>query len=705
MKGFPQRALPSTFGALLLASSAFAQEVSQTGVVSSAITSLASEASALPSTAMSGIPVDSMTATTSSSSASSDASATQTSSGVTPSSTSMPGGGYGNFTVTPDQFVETSTPYNYSEPYRNQYHYSPPFNWMNDPNGPIYTDDGTYHLFYQYNPANNGTVAANQSWGHATSKDLVQWETLPVAIVASQNELIFSGSAVVDRNNTGGFGEGALVAVYATAHIEDNVLGRQAVSLAYSTDNGTTFTKYDEGRPVLDLSLPDLRDPNVKWFQPEDGSQGYWRMSVVIAESYLVAIFSSPDLKNWTELSRYAPGDATTAGVWECPDIFTLPDPQNEGQNVSVLIVSVNPGGVAGGSGTWYLLGDYNNGTFTPNDRAQAPAGVENWLDFGADNYAGLTFTDAPEPEFIGWMSNWWYGQDVPTSPWRSANTIPRTLSLRQTANGTLQVHQTPDYRLGQLMSPSLPSTYGYTAQSTNQTLEGVSGESLHIDAVVRVGDAQTCGFYLRVGNGQYTSVGYNASSQQIFVDRTYSGNATFNETRFPAYHGGPIQLEGGIVKFDIYVDVASVEVFAESGSQTVITDIIFPDASSTGVQFFAVEGSAELVSFQASNMQSIWGPEDVSTGGNSTIGGGGQNSTSSVSASATSGGAGPVSTESSSASSSMASSVTSGVSSVVASATGAVESGISTVVNSLTLPTQSPAAQRYARAIMRSDK
>lgn len=201
-----------------------------------------------------------------------------------------------------------------------------------------------------------------------------------------------------------------MVAIYATAHIEDNVLGRQAVSIAYSLDNGTTFTKYNDGAPVIDLNVSDFRDPNVKW----DEQAQHWRLSAVLAESYEVIFFSSTDLKTWSELSRYGPGPAGTEGVFECPDLFSLPDPTDPSKNVSVLIVSVNPGGIAGGSGTWYLLGDYENGTFTPNDRAQAPAGVENWLDFGADNYAGLTFTDAPEPVFIGWMSNWCV---VPLSP------------------------------------------------------------------------------------------------------------------------------------------------------------------------------------------------------------------------------------------------------------------------------------------------
>ncbi|GAA6023258.1 hypothetical protein JCM11491_003889 [Sporobolomyces phaffii] len=693
MRAFSPTAATS-LGAVFLAASALAQE-STTSAASESISSLASATS--------------MSQTLSDSSAAASATASSTASSAVPTNSygPMAGGGYGAFNVTPEIAVNTTTPYNYSEPYRNQFHHSPPFNWMNDPNGLLYAN-GTYHLFYQYNPSTDGMVAANQSWGHATSQDLVHWETLPVAIVATEDELIFSGSAVMDYNNTSGLGNEstpAMVAIYATAHIEDNVLGRQAISIASSVDNGLTFTKYNEGAPVINLNVSDLRDPNVKW----DEEAQHWRLSAVLAESFQVIFFSSPDLKNWTELSRYGPGPATTGGVWECPDLFTLPDPSNPGQNVSVLIVSVNPGGPAGGSGTWYLLGDYANGTFTPGNRTQNGEGVETWLDFGADNYAGLTFTDAPEnATFIGWSNNW-YGQEVPTSPWRSSNTVARTLSLRETNNGTLEIYQKPVAALEQLYTPMLNSTFGQnsTTISSNQTLEGVSGETLHINASIAVGDASTVGFKVRVGGDQYTSIGYNASTSEVFIDRTHSGNATFNETVFPVYHGGPISVENGTINFEILVDVGSVEVFADSGNQTVLTDIIFPDANSTGVEIFVTNGTAELLSFTASNVQSIWGANSTSNGTSSAgptpsssasssatqIGGGGPVSTGSVMSSASSGSA-----QASSTGSAQASSTASAASGVTASAASAFSS-----VTGLLPPTQS-VAQRYARAILRPD-
>lgn len=354
-------------------------------------------------------------------------------------------------------------------------------------------------------------------------------------------------------------------------------------------------------------------------------------------------------------------------------------------------------------------IGDYTNGTFTPSDRAQASiAGVENWLDYGADNYAGLTFTDAPQPTFIGWASNWWYGQTVPTAPWRSANTAPRSLSLREVSGGKLQLHQEPFYALGQLYSPALNSTFGQNStsgqnssvSSTNMTLEGVSGETLHIDAVIALGNASSVGFNVRVGGSQYTAIGYNATASEIFIDRTYSGNSSFNETVFPVYHGGPIQVEGGVVKFEILVDVAMVEVFAESGNQTVLTDIIFPDAGSTGVQFFATNGTAELVSFTASNVQSIWNSTSASNGTDSSSGMTNSTSSSSMASGSATQTGGPVSTGAPMSSVGSAVMPSFASSAASASATGTAASAVSafsSATEGLLPPTQS-VAQRYAR-------
>ncbi|GAA6059206.1 hypothetical protein JCM10212_006599 [Sporobolomyces blumeae] len=732
MKAFSS-ASPSTLvlGSLLLASSSIAQSTDIPASILSSASALVSSAAQPVSTSS----VDSMSASATSSGAvptdmSSMSSMVSSASSSMPSATSTASaanstptmGNYSTpFVVSPDISIEPPLEYNYTEPYRNQYHHSPPYAWMNDPNGLLYVD-GTYHLYYQYNP--NGLVAANQSWGHATSTDLVHWETQPIAIVATESELIFSGSAVLDRNNTAGFSNGsspAIVAIYATANIQNSTLGRQAISIAYSTDNGTSFTKYDEGRPVINLDVNDLRDPNVKWYQPQNETEGYWLLTAVLAEQYQVTFWRSDDLKNWTHLSEYGPGPATTGGVWECPDMIQLPDPADPSQNVSVLIVSVNPGGIAGGSGTWYITGSFENGTFTPNNRSQSPEGVENWLDFGADNYAGITFNDAPTPTFIGWMSNWWYGQEVPTYPWRSANTVPRTLSLVQTSNGTLQLHQTPVEQLNQIFTPTLPSTYGYNASNTNQSLEGVSGETLRLDAVVLVGNASTVGFNVRVGENEKTAIGFNASASEIYIDRSMSGNSTFNETVFPVYHGGPIQLVGGVVRFNILVDVASVEVFAESGSQAVLTDIIFPNASSTGVEFFVEGGDAQLVVLQASSVQSIYNGTDsgnstssgtAAGGATSTASGAGSSvvSTSAMTASATSTGMMSSATDMMSSASGAASSAVSSASDVFASsgASGAgpvqtatqAASSVASAAASVTQPVAS-IAQRYARAIL----
>jgi fructan beta-fructosidase len=279
---------------------------------------------------------------------------------------------------------------------------------MNDPNGLLYYK-GKYHLFFQHNPKEN--VWGNMSWGHAQSEDLYTWQELPVAIDCTPTSGIFSGSAVIDYNNTTGFGSienPPIVAIY-TEHQNDE--SNQSQCLAYSLDEGLTFTKY-EGNPVLNIDQANFRDPKVNWID------GKWVMTVALPLEHKISFYSSPDLKTWTHLSNFGPA-AEVGGVWECPDLVQFGDKW-------VLIVSLNPGGYQIGSGTQYFIGNWNGTEFIAGDFHT------RWIDYGRDNYAGVTFSNAPENKkiFIGWMSNWHYAGKVPTHPWRSAMTIPRELSL-----------------------------------------------------------------------------------------------------------------------------------------------------------------------------------------------------------------------------------------------------------------------------------
>ena len=294
--------------------------------------------------------------------------------------------------------------------WRPVYHFAPQWGWMNDPNGMVYKD-GEYHLFYQYNPY--GSRWGNMNWGHAISRDLVSWEHMPVAISPDGLGTIFSGSAVVDKDNTAGFGANAIVAFYTQAS------ARQMQSIAYSTDNGRTFKKY-AGNPVLTGEVADFRDPKVSWHE------GTHKWILTLAVGQEIRFYSSPNLKDWTYESNFGEGQGNHGGVWECPDLFELPV-AGTSQKKWVLIVNINPGGPFGGSATQYFVGSFDGHKFV-NESPKAT----KWMDFGKDHYATVTWSNAPQNRVIAlaWMSNWQYANEVPTMQYRSSNSVPRDLRL-----------------------------------------------------------------------------------------------------------------------------------------------------------------------------------------------------------------------------------------------------------------------------------
>jgi len=808
----------------------------------------------------------------------------------------------------------------YTETYRPQFHFTPQANWMNDPNGLLYYK-GEYHLFFQYNPS--GNTWGNMSWGHAVSKDLVHWTQLPVAIPQDASEMVFSGSAVVDTNNTTGFGtpgNPAIVAIYTSL---DKATGQQRQALAYSTDEGRTFTKY-AGNPVLDIGSSNFRDPKVFWYAP--GNE--WLMTAALSDQHKVTFYRSSDLKHWTHLSDFGPAGAT-GGVWECPDLFPMADPANPGKQKWVLVVNLNPGSIAGGSGAQYFTGDFDGTSFTADDKAYVPptgtslesfdngnwdgwtttgtafgsaptagnapgqggvsgyegAGLANsfnggdgttgtltspdftidqaylnflvgggnhpyvpgsvagntipagttfadfegatygagwtttgdftgtgpaagtlpnqqqvtgyignqlvntyingdasqgtitspsftisssyinllvgggnhpwgspdptsvnlivggkvvasatgqnaealnwnawdvrayegqpatiqivdqnpggwghlnvdqitfspqpapptavdtsvrlvvdgqvvrsatgansesldwnswnlsdlqgktahlevvdnntggwghiladqfslsgtaaqssiqrahWIDFGKDDYAAVTYNDAPGGKriMIGWMNNWDYGGSIPTSPWRSAMTVPRQLGLEQVDGRDVLVQQPVD-QLNQLVTSPVSHAENVSLP-TGTTQLNASGETADIDAVLTAGSAKTFGLNMRAGNGQQTSIGYDTSTGELYVDRTKSGDVTFDPSFATSVQRAPLKLEDGRLKLHILVDWSSVEVFADDG-QVLITDQIFPDPASTGINAYATGGTASLVSLTVHKVASAW--------------------------------------------------------------------------------------------------
>nr|WP_281367175.1 glycoside hydrolase family 32 protein [Paenibacillus phytorum] len=483
----------------------------------------------------------------------------------------------------------------YNEPYRPQYHFSQEANWMNDPNGMVYYE-GEYHLFYQYHP--NSTHWGPMNWGHAVSRDLVHWEHLPIALKPDENGYVFSGSAVVDWNNTSGLGTDPqnppLIAIFT--HAKD----KQVQSLAYSNDKGRTWEMY-KGNPIMaNTPSADWRDPKVFWY---DGTKT-WVM--ILAAGQKAMLYTSPNLKEWNYVSEFGKPNGAADGVWECPDLFALPVDGDSNRKKWVLTVSINNGAVAGGSGMQYFVGDFDGTKFT-NDN---PASSVLWADYGADFYAGVTWSDAPNNNdnrlWLGWMSNWQYANDTPTSTWRSAYSTVRKLELKTLPEG-IRLVQKPVSQLEQLRK-SVKSVYNQEILPGNKTLTDVSGDTLEIVAEFQVNSNTTAdefGFKVRKGEHEQTIVGYNRKKSSLFVDRSQSGSSNFND-QFAKVHAAPLTVQNQKVKMHIFVDRSSAEVFGNDGEK-VITDQIFPDASSVGVELYAANGKVSLDSLQIYSLDKVW--------------------------------------------------------------------------------------------------
>lgn len=483
----------------------------------------------------------------------------------------------------------------YVERFRPQFHFTPAVNWMNDPNGLVWYG-GEYHLFYQYNPF--GSTWGHMSWGHAVSSDLVRWRHLPVAIPEVGTLMAFSGSAVVDWKNTSGFGRGGappLVAVY-TGHREGI---DQAQHVAYSTDRGRTWTPY-AGNPVIDIGSRDFRDPKVFWHAP--GQK--WVMVVALSPQHRLRLYESRDLKAWTPLSEFGPAGAT-GGIWECPDLFPLAVDGDPRRTKWVLVVNMNPGGPAGGSAAQYFVGDFDGTRFTPDG---APDAAPLWVDHGMDFYAAVTWSDVPKADgrrlMIGWMNAWQYAEKIPTHPWRSAQSVPRALSLVSTPDGPRLVQQ-PVRELATLRTaPRRVGPRAVTDDTMSLAAAGIRGAALDLEVELDLGDARTAGLVVRRGAGEGTVIGVDRARGELYVDRTRAGDASFSPV-FAARHVAPLRVAGNRVRLRVLVDWSSVEVFADGG-RAVLTDQVFPRPESDGVALFASGGTARAT-VRAWRMRSAW--------------------------------------------------------------------------------------------------
>ncbi len=481
----------------------------------------------------------------------------------------------------------------YTENYRPQFHFSPKTGWMNDPNGLIYSD-GEYHLFYQYYP--DSTVWGPMHWGHAVSKDLVMWEHLPIALAPDSLGYIFSGSAVVDENNTAGFATPQcpkpMVAIFTYHNMEWEKAGRkdrESQGIAYSLDKGRTWTKY-AGNPVLkNKGDVDFRDPKVFWHEPTK----HWIMPLAVGD-YL-EIFRSNNLKNWEKVSGFGKNEGAHGGVWECPDLFPLGEKW-------VLIQNMGRGAVNGGSGTQYFVGDFDGTTFKNSN----PPSQVLWLDYGADNYAGVTWANAPDNRrlWIGWMSNWDdYAQKTPTSTWRSHLTVPRELSLQNTENG-LRLFQMPVAELGILRQANVTLNKNQVVDNQFVVKNDAIQKEIDLTFDMEKTTSQNFGFTLSNSKNELVEIAYDNDKKELYVDRIKSGKVDFSE-KFPKRHAAPLVL-AKTLKIKALVDATSIELFADNG-KIAISDLFFPNEPFTKVTIFSRGGQCVVSDGNVAALKGIW--------------------------------------------------------------------------------------------------
>jgi fructan beta-fructosidase len=485
----------------------------------------------------------------------------------------------------------------YSEQYRPQFHFSPEEKWMNDPNGMVFFND-EYHLFYQYHPF--GTTWGPMHWGHAVSKDMIHWEHLPIALYPDELGAIFSGSAVVDWNNTTGFfeeGQPGLVAIYTSAGTyPDSDRPQQQQSLAYSKDNGRTWTKY-EGNPVLsDVNITDYRDPKVFWHQ----ASNKWVM--VLATGQTVTIYNSQNLKEWEFASEFGHHAGSHEGVWECPDLFELPVDGSEQNSKWVMLVSIGDNGESKeGSRTQYFVGQFDGTTFV-NDNDDSTI---LWLDYGRDNYAGVSWSDMQDGRrvYIGWMSNWRYANLVPTKSWRSAMTLPRELSLSTTNDG-IRVFQKPVAEVSGIRGNA--EEHGEFLVTDEKPISVALRHPLNeLQMELEGGSSNVFGFSIKHSETEKTVICYDRVHEKLLVDRSHSGENDFSAS-FPTVQEAPLKLENNKVSFQLFIDHSSIELFVNDG-EIAVTSLIFPSHPGRELVFFSEGGDMRVTEMKVIELSSIW--------------------------------------------------------------------------------------------------
>jgi fructan beta-fructosidase len=472
---------------------------------------------------------------------------------------------------------------NYKEQFRPQFHFSPAKNWINDPNGLLFFDH-QYHLFYQSNPF--GNVWGHMSWSHATSSDLLHWKHLPVAIKEENGIMIFSGTCVADVHNTSGFAKNAetpLVAVYT-----GNSENLQTQNIAYSLDSGITWEKY-AGNPVLDVHEKDFRDPKIFWC----GEKKYWVMALVLAVKHKVEFYRSDNLKHWDLMSEFGPaGD--TSGVWECPDLFKVSD-ENNANKKWILTLSVN-------GAMQYFAGSFDGVMFKNENEADKIFRP----DYGPDYYAAISYNnlrDTQTPTMIGWINNWNYANDIPTTPWKGAMSLPRKINLKK-VDGNYILLQQPVEAIN-----SLRSEIFHSAETITDNAFPLSAKStqFEMDVDMQPSANNICGVKVAAGNNHFAEIGYDAARQIFYVDRSNCGNQDFNVNFKKMNHFEThLSLSKNNIHLKIFFDNSIIEVFANDGEK-VITMQVFPGLNENGIALFSKTGTCNFSSVRVWKMKSVW--------------------------------------------------------------------------------------------------
>jgi len=491
----------------------------------------------------------------------------------------------------------------YSEPYRPLIHFSPPSKWMNDPNGLVFFE-GEYHLFYQYYP--ESMIWGPMHWGHAVSTDLVHWQHLPIALYPDSLGYIFSGSALVDYNNTSGLGKPDKPAMIAIFCYHSPVLEKagkdnfQTQGMAYSLDKGRTWTKY-AGNPIVpNPGLRDFRDPKVSW----NAETNKWIMA--LAAGNCIQFYSSTDLKKWAFESEFGKNLGAHGGVWECPDLIKMVVNNSKKESKWVLLVSMNPGGPNGGSATQYFTGNFDGHHFmSDNEKTR-------WIDYGKDNYAGVTFSGIPENDgrciSIGWMSNWQYATSVPTKPWRSAMTFPRQLNLEK-GRDEYNIISNPIDEIEQLREIKItlnPFIASGNKDLTKEVPFGLSPIEIIADfSLPQTGFANEFGFELTNSKGENIIVGYSNQTNKFKIDRLNSGKNDFSKDFSGIQYSGELKPEK-IISMHIIIDLASIELFGQSG-RVAMTDIFFPNEVFNCLRAYCKGGSVKCDRVTIYKLNNIW--------------------------------------------------------------------------------------------------